>query len=131
MRHLAKENDGFSDQHVWSTIRYLDTERSCQNAGRPVLVPVIMFLTFWIIFLASMYGLTVRVSETGLFPEAYPWEQNTITWRLGSLAIGSRVVELGSKRHSSTLRSMTSAPGMMPLDCTLTCWTDIDEYRIA
>jgi len=67
MRHLAKENDGFSDQRVWSTIRYLDPERNCQNAGRPVLVPVIMFLTFWIIFLASMYCLTVRVSDTGLF----------------------------------------------------------------
>ena len=66
-RHLAKENDEFSDQHVWSTIRYLDPERNCQNAGRPVLVPVIVFLTFWIIFLAAMYSLTVRVSDTGIF----------------------------------------------------------------
>ena len=68
MRHFAQENDGFSDQLVWSTICYLDPERNCQNAGRPVLFPVVIFLTFWIIFLASMYSLIVRVSDTGLFP---------------------------------------------------------------
>lgn len=67
MKHLAKESDGFSNQHVRSTIRYLDPER-CQNAERPVLVPVIAFVAFWIIFLAAMYCLTVRVSNAGIFP---------------------------------------------------------------
>jgi hypothetical protein len=66
MRHPREENGGFSDQRVWSAIRYLDPERNCQNAGRPVLVPVIVFLTFWLIFLAAMYLLTVRVSHPGI-----------------------------------------------------------------
>ena len=65
MRYLARESGRFSDQQVWSAIRYLDPERNCQNASRPVLVPVIVFLTFWLIFLAAMYVLSVRVSHTG------------------------------------------------------------------
>jgi len=68
MRDLTQESGGFSDQRVWSAIRYLDPEGNCQNAGRPVLVPVIVFLTFWLIFLAAMYVLTVRVSHTGILP---------------------------------------------------------------
>ena len=68
MRYLTQESGGFSDQHAWPAIRYLDPERNCQNASRPVLVPVIVFLTLWLIFLAAMYVLTVRVSHTGILP---------------------------------------------------------------
>ena len=69
MRYLTQESGGFTDQHVWSAIRYLDPERNCQNAGdRPVLVPVIVLLTFWFIFLAAMYVLTIRASHTGSLP---------------------------------------------------------------
>ena len=66
MRHPREENGGFSDQRVWSAIRYLDPERNGQKTGRPVLIPVIIFLTFWLIFLAAIYVLSVRASHTSI-----------------------------------------------------------------
>ena len=88
MRHLTEENDGFSDHEVWSTIRYLDPERYCQGADRPVLVPVIVFVTFWVIFLAAMYCLTVRVSNTGIA---------TATRRSSVETTNSMVIAIGGK----------------------------------
>ena len=79
MRSPRHDDEELSDQHVRSAIRYLDPKRNCQNAGRPVLVPVVVFLVFWMIFLLAMYDLTVRVSRSGAAPTFFLREP-IISW---------------------------------------------------
>jgi hypothetical protein len=68
MRFPTRGSGRLSDQEVWSTICYLDPEQSDQKASRCVLAPVIVFLTFWLIFGVAMYALTVRATHTRVFP---------------------------------------------------------------
>lgn len=59
MKNLIQEDGGMPDQHIWSAIHYLDPERNCQNGDRPAVVPVIVCLIIWLIFLAVLHRLTI------------------------------------------------------------------------
>lgn len=60
MKNLTQQEDGgISDRHVWSAIRYLDPERNCQNGDRPIVVPVVVCLIIWFIFLTALHHLTI------------------------------------------------------------------------
>jgi hypothetical protein len=58
MKNLIRDDDGISDQRVWSEIDYLDPEQNCHNDSRPIIGTMVAILAIWVMFFAALYHLS-------------------------------------------------------------------------